>query len=234
MRRIHPILFLLTILFATCSTQKGKILFVPDPAQSNLYGTSGQSETLRIIETQNGPGETGIPEWVHGYYGEGKLNNIESLSAYNSKYVFVGENRGTSLSNLQRWANNFAVAQDLPRLIVQRVEQRLIDGASLYPDDEYGEYFELLIKRVSDGEYAGAVKEQTFWLKQEIQNTNADAEDSVTVFERYEFLVLVSIDKELLQNQIQNMMEGVKPTVSPTRNQSAAINRIKLTFFEGF
>jgi hypothetical protein len=87
---------------------------------------------------------------------------------------------------------------------------------------------------MSDGEYSGASKEQTFWLKQEVQSVNIDEEDSVTVFERYEFLILVSIDKELLQNQIQNMMEGIKPGTPPTRNQTTAINRIKATFFEGF
>jgi hypothetical protein len=134
---------MMAILFAACSTQKGKILFVPDPAQTNLHGQSALNETWRIIETQDGPGETGIPEWVHRYYGDGRPQSIESQNAYSRKYVFVAENRGNNINLLQQWANNFTVAQDLSRLIVQRVEQRLIDSASLYPDDEYGEYFGL-------------------------------------------------------------------------------------------
>jgi hypothetical protein len=227
-------LFLLAILFAACTSQKNKVLFIPDPAKDNLYGQSDPNETLQIIETKNGPGETGIPEWVHRYYESERLRSIESLNAYSGKYVFVGENRGDNFHALQQWANSFTTAQDLSRLIVQRTEQRLIDGASLYPDDEYGEYFVILIKKVSDGEYAGAVKEQTFWLKQKVQSINTNEEDSVTVFERYVFLILVSIDKELLQNQIQKIMEEIKPAVSPTRNQTTAINRIKTAFFEGF
>jgi hypothetical protein len=234
MKHIHFTLILLVILFAACAFQKSKVLFMPDPEQDNLYGQSGSNETWQIIETQNGPGETGIPEWVHRYYGDGRLRGIESLNAYNGKYVFVGGNRGDNFNALQQWANRFTAAQDLSRLVVQRTEQRLIASASLYPDDEYGEYFEILIKKVSDGEYTGAVKEQIFWLKQKVQSINTDEEDSVTVFERYEFLILVSIDKELLQNQIQKIMDGIKPTVAPTKKQSAAINRIKTTFFEEF
>jgi hypothetical protein len=234
MKHIHLALFLTVILFAACTSQKGKVLFVPDPAQDNPYEQSGQNETWQIIETQNGPGETGSPEWVRRYYEGGKLQNIESLSAYSGKYVFVGQNRGDNFHALQQWTNSFTAAQDLSRLVVQRTEQRLIASASLYPDDEYGEYFALLIKKVSDGEYPGAVKEQTFWLKQKVQRINTDEEDSVTVFERYEFLILVSIDKALLQNQIQKIMEDIKPAVSPTRNQTAAINRIKTAFFEDF
>ncbi len=130
--------------------------------------------------------------------------------------------------------------QDLPRLITRRAERRLISSASLYPDDEYGEYYEFLIRDISNGEYSGAVKEQTFWLKRKILN-NVETDDIANAQskpdaaqERYEFLVLISIDKETLQKQIQGIMTRIKTKITPTREQAAAVARIKNTFFEGF
>jgi hypothetical protein len=54
------------------------------------------------------------------------------------------------------------------------------------------------------------------------------------VEDRYEFFVLISVDKETLQKQIQEIMTNIKTKVPPTRDQAAAITKIKNTFFEGF
>jgi hypothetical protein len=232
-------------LFAACAlpSSKGKILFIPDSAQSNQQEQPGLSSSWQIIESQSGHGEDGLPAWVRSYLNGG-VRRIETLDAYH-KYVFIGRNRGNNFNALQQWANGFTAAQDLPRLIVQRVERRLLAAAVLYPDDEYGEYFAHMIKRVSDEEYPGAVKESIFWTKQKrIQSEaetaeNADLETPpenavVEHAERYEFLILFSIDREAFQAQIQNIMTDIKTTTAPTRDQTTAINKIRQTFFEGF
>jgi len=154
--------------------------------------------------------------------------------------VFVGENRGNNINVLQQWADGFSTAQDMPRLIVQRVEKRLVASASLYPDDEYGEYFAYLIKKVSDGEYQGADKEQIFWIKQKKipgsgnNDENAEAPPANDDPERYEIYVLITMDKESLQKTIRKIMADIKTNTSPTRQQRAAISNINQTFFEGF
>jgi len=237
-------LLLAAFLFTACTLQKGKVVFIPDPAQNNQQEQNGSSESWQIIETQSGHGEDGIPAWVRGYLDRG-VRGIETLDAYRGKYVFVGKNRGDNFNALQQWANGFTVAQDLPRLIVQRVERRFVAAAALYPDDEYGEYFAHIIKRVSDEEYPGAIKEYTFWTKQKRIPSEAETEenaDSETSPEnlaaehadRYEFLILFSIDKETFQTQIQNIMADIKTASAPTKDQTTAISKIRLTFFEGF
>ena len=240
-------LLLAAFLFTACtaSSQKGKIIFIPDPAQNDQQEQPGLSSSWQIIESQSGSGEDGLPAWVRGYF-DGGVRRIESLDAYRDKYLFIGKSRGDNFNALQQWANVFTVAQDLPRLIVQRVERRLVASAALYPDDEYGEYFALMIKRVSDEEYPGAVKEAFFWTKQRRIQSEAEAEenadsepenaaaDHAENAERYEFLILFSIDREAFQTQIQDIMADIKTAIAPTKDQTTAVNKIRLTFFEGF
>jgi len=230
--------FLLTA--CTSLSQRGKVIFIPDSEQDNQQEQPGLSKSWQIIESQSGSGENGIPAWARGYFDKG-VQGIETLDTYLDKYVFVGRNRGDNFNALQQWANGFTVAQDLPRLIVQRVERRFVAAATLYPDDEYGEYFAHMIKRVSDEEYPGAVKEHIFWTKQkkipteeETETENADSEPENVVVERYEFLILISIEKEAFQTQMNTIMADIKTTIAPTRDQTAAINKIRLSFFEGF
>jgi hypothetical protein len=237
MRR--ALILLLAILLSACASKKNNILFIPDPEQNNLQEQSDSSGSRQIVESESGTGETGLPAWVRSYL-DGGVRGIESLDAYGAKYTFVGRNRGENLNVLRQWADGFTATQDLPRLIAQRTERRLVSAAVLYPDDEYGEYFEKLIKKMSDEEYPGALKEQTFWLKQKIKaavDENADDENSPqedVFFERYEFLILMSIDRETLKKQVEEIMGDIKTKSSPTRNQTQAINKIRQNFFEGF
>jgi len=229
------LLILPTIYIAACTAQQAKVIIIPNHEHNKLQEQADEPEIWEIIETQDGIGEAGIPAWVRLYL-DGKVREIESLDAYSGKYVFIGENRGESYIALQQWANNFAIAQDIPRLIVPRVEQRFIASATLYPDDEYGEYFANTIKKVSDEEYSGVDKEQVFWIKKKIfiHDEEYPEEPQINEFERYEFYILISIDKQMLQGKIRGIMTGIKTNTTPTRNQAAAIQKINRTFFEGF
>ncbi|MDR2575886.1 MAG: hypothetical protein LBC52_05520 [Treponema sp.] len=226
------------ILFAACTGQQKKVIFRPDAANNNQE-QARLFDSWEIINSQNGQGSAGIPEWVR-WYIDNEIKEIEALDRFSGKYIFVGDNGGGNFSALQQWANGYTVEQDLPRLITRRAERRLVSSASLYPDDEYGEYYEFLIRDISNGEYSSAVKEQTFWLKRRIVNS-AETDDVInpqskpdTAQERYEFLVLISVDKETLQKQIQGIMARIKTKIIPTKEQAAAIAKIKNTFFEGF
>ena len=238
MKQNHFLFWLVWVmLFTACAGRNNKIIFRPDLIQDQPQERNDPAETWQIIESQGGSGESGIPSWVRLYLN-GDIRGIESLDTYSGKYVFVGENRGDNFSGLQQWASGFSIAQDLPRLIAQRVESRLTDPAALYPDDEYGGYFANMIKKAADGEYAGCVREQTFWVKKKVTQ-RIDGEDPETppeyiVFDRYEFFILISIDKEVLQQKIQGMMASIKTSESPTREQAAAVKKINQTFFENF
>jgi|GEM_PF-547778 len=229
------------ILLASCIGQPPQRIIVPhEPVEARFRDWVDPLETWRIVESQNGPGDGNIPGWVRYFYA-GESRRIESAARFAGRYVFVGRNQGSNFRALSQWAENFCPEQDLARLVVSRVEQRFVAAAALYPDDQYGEYFIRVIRGISDGEFTGAVKEEMFWVKREMVPVEGgyvffDGEEfpPETVSERFEFLILVSIDMETLQSQIRAVMDGVRTSVPPTRDQAAAIANIRQTFFEGF
>jgi len=238
MKHDKPALFLTAafyfIFFAACVMRPEKVIFRPDTANTPQKKPV-PFELWEILRSQNGgPGD--IPEWARLYIDD-KENEIEALDVFEGKYVFIGANGGGNFNALQQWANGFTVEQDLPGLVTLRAETRLVTAASLYPDDEYGDFFEFLIRDLSDAEYYGAVKEQSFWLSRAVrpsETDDADTNPAASDTERYEFLILVSVDKETLQKQIQNIIANVKVKEHPTKEQAAAVARIKNNFFEGF
>jgi hypothetical protein len=234
-------LFFVAILFTSCVFQRQSkgVIIVPPPIQTIPQEQTEPFDSWEIIMSQNGLGNDGIPGWA-SYYFDNNLSAIESMDEYKGKYIFIGENRGENFNALQQWANSFAVEYDFSRLVTKRAEYRLVSSARLYPDDEYGYFFEYFILEMMNGDFPGAVKEETFWLLRKMIVNDPEAiidedlpQPDVTV-DRYEFLVLVSVDKEILRNQISSIMQGIKTEVPPTREQSAAIARIKSTFFNRF
>jgi hypothetical protein len=117
------------------------------------------------------------------------------------------------------------VTHDFSRLAALRIEKKLISSAALYPDDEYGHFYEKLVKKAFDAEYPSVLMEGTYWIKKR----NPDGFTDI-----YEFFVFISIDKISMQVFVNEMISKVRETVVPSRAQSAAINRLQQSFFEGF
>jgi hypothetical protein len=136
------------------------------------------------------------------------------------------------VSALRQWASAFTVEQDLPRLVAARIEKRMISAATLYPDDEYGDFFVSFIKAAVDAVYPASKIEDRFWIRRRIHMKTGD--ELPPPEERYEFLVLISADKDAMQDRIHALMDGIRTPVHPTRNQAVAISRIKQIFFEEF
>jgi hypothetical protein len=187
----------------------------PPPAETEAYSITGY------------PGiESGdiMPYWFR-QYREGGCRIVETLPEFSGGYFFLGINEGDDIETLRLWAQEFSAARDLPRLVASRVEERMT-GEFLYPDDEYGEFFERFVKAVSDSVFEGASIHSVFWIRRRI--------DGEAGPERYVFFVPVVIAKPLLREQLSGIMEKITTAVRPTREQAAAINRLKADFFDGF
>jgi hypothetical protein len=113
-------------------------------------------------------------------------------------------------------------------LAAERIEKRMIISSFLYPDNEYGLFFETAVKNAYRTRYPPAVKEDTYWIK--IINND---EDSIHQ-EIYNFFVLITIDKIDMQDIINNVLEEAASAVTPTVAQRNAINNLRLNFFESF
>lgn len=170
-----------------------------------------------------------IPEWVSVYVTDG-VTGVEALPKFKDKYVFIGEDSGANKEALRQWATGFTVAQDLARLVSTRVQARFAGAAAGSPDDNYGRYFENVVKSASDATYSGARKESDFWILKRYYKEDGKTVDK----EVYDYYVLVTIDKATLQKQLDAVLNGVQPDKPLTKEQQTAVDRVKQSFYEGF
>lgn len=236
------------LLLAACIGQPAQRIIVPtETVGARFQDWADPLDVWQIVESRQGPGGGGLPRWVHYFYAR-EIEMIEDMERFIGRYVFIARNQGGNLGALRQWANNFCPELDFVRLVVSRAEQRFVAQAALYPDDEYGEFFMRAIRKISDGEFPGAVKDDTFWVRREKAPRAAgggafggafgagyyyyaQAEEAAS---RYEYLVLLSISKAELQGRIRQMLADVRTTAPPTREQAAAVSNIRQNFFEGF
>jgi hypothetical protein len=215
------------LIFCACAGRGKNIPLVIIPEFQNETEINYLIGIDDIIETKGGTGKTNLPEWLLTF-NNGGIDAIERMEQYYGKYCFVGRNESVNFEALKKWADNYPAANAFTRLAAARIEKRLALGAALYPDDEYGAFYEKLVKKSFDAEYPNTSVEDTYWIrKKRISETN-ELQDT------YEFFAFISIDKTIMQDVIRNMTAQARAGVTPTRAQINAINNIQQNFFEGF
>jgi hypothetical protein len=112
-------------------------------------------------------------------------------------------------------------------MVSNRIQARFTAAAEGNPDRQYGRYFENVIKTAADSGYSGAQRETDFWVLKGYPAGDPRPQEEV-----YEWYVLVSIDKELLKRQIDAILNRV--STNPSREEAAAIGRLKENFYENF
>jgi len=245
-----PILVIFTVaLLASCAGRPAKRVLtfseMPDAAR-----TPGLSVITDYRDKANGGT---IPEWVELWLDSG-VHEVEALEAYQNRYVFVAKNEGNNFNALSQWLKGFSADLDFPRLAAARIEARFGAGVP-FPDDEYGTFYETIIRGASDTLWNGAVREDDFWIRQKRlvirdeegapselnpEEGQGDASagnlsaDSPYDEETWEFLILVTIEKNLFASQLNGLFKSVNPSPPPSKDQISAVNRVKDHFFEGF
>jgi hypothetical protein len=213
---------LAAVLFAACfGSPRAKL--GPEPEYTE------EAEVSEILDHQDMGEGRGMPVWIDRYMGGG-LRAVEALPQYQDKFVFISMAAGAHLKALLQWAEGFQAEQDLPRVVSARIEARFISAATNHPDEEYGRYFEALIKNSTNTVYSSARTEERYWIKKRY----FDAEGTPIEREEYNYYILVSADREVLERQIRSVLNRTAGDPPPTRDQNSAIERLKASFFEGF
>jgi hypothetical protein len=229
---ISAAVFVLYIITIGACTAVNNLISYPVPE----YFENGKIENSvvisDIVETKEGKGVISLPVWLSAFINGG-IEEAEDNDAYSGRYLFIGMHEGINFDAMNKWTKNYTITQDFPRLAAARIEKRMISAATLYPDDEYGIFYETMVKKAYSGEYPEAVIEDTYWVKTKA-NSNDNMPDQNNFFEVYKFFVFISIDKTTMQTTIKNMMSEANAAATPTRFQRAAINRLQQNFFEGF
>jgi len=228
---LTPVFLLCAIIIISCASQK-KPAYIPVPP-NEFFITEEKIININpdnIIETKTGTSARDLPGWLSAYI-KGGNEEVERMSAYYGKYIFVGNNEGLNFTAMNIWADNFSVVKDFSILAAERIERRMISGAYLYPDNEYGLFFETMVKKAYNAVYTGSVKEDTYWIKMKARQEN-DYMEAYT--EIYNFFVLISIDKMTMQTKINDLMTESLSAVTPTAEQRDSINRLRQNFFLRF
>jgi hypothetical protein len=204
---------------------------VPPP---DIPGTQEPLE-YTIVDHKNFSGGKDIPEWVSLWLKQG-VNRVEALDAFRGRYAFIQRSEGHNFNALRLWNDGFSPALDFPRLAAARVEKRLCSNV-FNPFDEYGAFYEAVIRSVADAQWTGAVREDDFWILKKLtsealaaESAGREAEDR----EIWEFFILVTIEKTAFASRLDQIFKNVNLDPSPSRAQAAAVERVKSHFFEGF
>ena len=216
---------LFIMLFADCTSTppEAYIDWQPPPPETE------EAVLYRIADYKTQELGRELPSWVI-LCDSGDLRQIEDLPEYEGRYVFIGKRTGTNFKALQQWNAGFRVTHDFARLVALRLQERFTKEAVTFPDQEYGAFFEAVIKAAYDAAFIGSIREDDFWVKK--QNLN---EDGVTIEQEiYEFLVLVTIDKKILESQIDRILNTAAVPRDLTKEQTAAVLQIKAVFFDEF
>ena len=188
-----------------------------------------KSEVLEHKGTALGVNQ--LPVWVETYIAEGVLA-VEKLSSYEGSYCFIGEEAGTNLDALQVWVSSFDIPSEIAANVSTRVNALFTGAASGSPDGEYGTYFENIVKTSSGASYSGARKVNDWW----VMTRRYDPDQKKNYVDEYRCYVLYTIDKDLLDRQVLEMMDKVATeTVGATDAQKSAFNNVRAIMeSEGF
>jgi hypothetical protein len=223
---VTPCVFLFgLLLFSACVSTPQDI-----PVKDNAPGWSlPAEESYSIGNYQDSEFSEKIPLWVNTYL-EGGIAELESSGEFEGSYVFVAENSGTNINALNQWSQGFSFAQDIAQLVARRVQARFPGSDTGSPDREYGRYFENLVRTASDAFYSGAQRRQDFWFQKQYSGGDIEGPEE----ESYVFLVLLTIDKDILRAQLETVLAKALEGIQTTRDQTAAITRLREYFFDGF
>jgi hypothetical protein len=218
-----PAALVTAALSAACFSNAGAIKLEPEPEYIE------RAEISQNLDHQDREQGREIPGWVNRYISGG-LRLVEELPQYQDKYVFINKASGPSLKALLQWSESFTVEQDFARLVSARIEARFAGAATGNPDEAYGRYFETLVKNSSNTAYSSAKAEERYWIKKRY----FDVEGTPSGREGYDYYILITADREVLERQIRSILNRTTADPAPNRDQNNAIERLKNTFFDRF
>ncbi|MCL2185518.1 MAG: hypothetical protein FWB86_06665 [Treponema sp.] len=238
--------WLIYFIMFSCVGQNNSV-FIPEPDFS-VYNNENKFEIGNIIEIKDRDAarrgfslEESLPVWLRTFINAG-IAETEKNERFKDKYIFIANNRGTNFTALNKWAENFTAQQNFAALAAIRIEERLISSASLFPDDEYGDFFETFVKNAYNTEYQGVVKEETYWFRSiipvqtEFEQTlfPVSEDESLNNTAVYNFFILLTIEKNAMRSIVARMMANSYNNENLNSTQIASIMRLRQSFFEGF
>lgn len=224
--KILATVLVVCLLFVSCASNE------PEPAPQPAPEPAPKEVTSRVkteILEHKGTalGVNTLPVWVETYVALG-TKGIENLSDYAEEYCFVAELAADNLNAAQAWVNGFEIPQLIAREVSTRVESLFVGAAVGAPEDEYGTYFENVVKSSTDISYTGAKKISDWWSY--IRRYDPDVENSFE--DTYHVYVLYTMPKAMLDKQLADEINKAQEDPDMTDSQKAAFDNVKKVLAE--
>ena len=202
----------LIVMFAACGSSPAPVQKAPKKVFYDIIDQKGQALGKEV------------PDWVLQ-----ESSDLEKQAEYKNLYLFKFEETGKNLEATKTWANNFSAPSEIAKIVSTRVQQKFA-GAQAGDKDKVGDYFENVVKTLSQTEFSGAQKVADWWiLKQYRKDAGAQAGQ-----QEYTYYLLFGIQKDTLNKLVQDQLDKSKADLNPTTEQATAIDRVKQAFYEGF
>lgn len=223
MKKILGILLVVLAVFALASCASQPKVEAPKVADTVL--------TPDVLEHKGTALGANVPAWVMSYIESG-ASSVEKLPEYKGKYVIVLDSEGQSKQGTQTAMDNMDAPVQIARYLSTRVQQKFA-GAQVGDRDQLTEYFENVVKTVSEAKFSGFMAGPDWWVY--LQYYKPGAKNKSEVERRiYRVIKLYSIDIEVLQKQLEKYLTDVEAAVAKTPEKQRAIDAVQSAFYEGF
>lgn len=212
------------LLFAGCASSAPAPAPEPEPEPIEL---PSRVKTEVLDHKGASLGKSALPEWIDAYIDFGAAG-VEELAKFQDQYCFIAEYHAENLDAGLAWVKGFEVPQLIARQIQLKVESIFVGAAVGAPEDDYGTYFENVVKSTTDVSFSGAKLVQDYWVlvrtyDPDIKNTYSDA---------YQIYVLYTMPKAMLDKQLNNEIDKAMDDGEMSESQKEAFKNVKKVLAE--
>ena len=220
LRKLAVVLIAIGILFSlfACKTR-------PTPEQEAALRVKPQVYPPKVIEHKLTALGGEVSEWIF-QYANGE--DLEDKREYRDNYVFVFEQTGRDLEGVKAWTRSFAAATEVAWMVSTRVINKFA-GAQVGDKDMVETYLEEVAKILAVAEYAGARKQDDFWIYRQFYDDNGNP-----TRKEYTYYMFYTVPEEQIDAAIQRALDAQSDRDQPrTEEEQTARDRVKELFSDG-
>ena len=173
-------------------------------------------------------GYTQMPSWVGAALQGAKA--VEKLPEYQNQFVVVVNVVGKDLEATKMQANLLNAQTEVSRYLSLRVKETF-SGAQVGDKNKIEDYMERVVKSVSNVQFSGFEKAAEWWVQ---YRWYKDANKRKVDRDEYRVFQLYTVDKTLLKDQLQKILDGETKNVPMTPDKEKAIGLVQDSFKSDF
>jgi len=169
------------------------------------------------------------PKWVEQAI-IGGYRDIERLSEYKDKTVFVAQFEAQNLQSAQLLAERMQADTEIARYLSTRVKDAF-KGANVADADSknFGAYGERFVASVGEAKFSGFRMEADWWVKVQTYTPENRPDKQI-----YRVIQLWAVEKAMLQKQFDILLSQMAGAEQPTPEQKRAIDLVQNTVAKDF